>query len=284
MAEYIGNKKFADMKAKDRRYINGNAEEISSLAEKLTSENIEFSGRITEGRCAITIDNEEAYRKALEYIYEIRTQKTQNSIIGNTSFKFFSRNNRYIANEKSEIMNSVRQILDANKIKYSGVVLGDTTKITVYGENKDYLNRLIEEAKNPEVLKQIEKMNFSVEKKTDGTYLIKNDILNTEKEFISLSEIKSDFDNKDAFLFPTAYRIEMLSDAYDDIYGIYAYNPNTSEEYEILSDNDDWILTFGKVDDALDYAESRNITLDNSFIQLKEWRKNDEVALVEENM
>lgn len=284
MAEYIGNKKFADMKAKDRRYINGNAEEISSLAEKLTSENIEFSGRITEGRCAITIDNEEAYRKALEYIYEIRTQKTQNSIIGNTSFKFFSRNNRYIANEKSEIMNSVRQILDANKIKYSGVVLGDTTKITVYGENKDYLNRLIEEAKNPEVLKQIEKMNFSVEKKTDGTYLIKNDILNTEKEFISLSEIKSDFDNKDAFLFPTAYRIEMLSDAYDDIYGIYAYNPNTSEEYEILSDNDDWILTFGKVDDALDYAESRNITLDNSFIQLKEWRKNDEVALVEENI
>lgn len=284
MAEYIGNKKFADMKAKDRRYINGNAEEISSLAEKLTSENIEFSGRITEGRCAITIDNEEAYRKALEYIYEIRTQKTQNSIIGNTSFKFFSRNNRYIANEKSEIMNSVRQILDANKIKYSGVVLGDTTKITVYGENKDYLNSLIEEAKNPEVLKQIEKMNFSVEKKTDGTYLIKNDILNTEKEFISLSEIKSDFDNKDAFLFPTAYRIEMLSDAYDDIYGIYAYNPNTSEEYEILSDSDDWILTFGKVDDALDYAESRNITLDNSFIELKKWRKNDEVALVEENI
>ena len=284
MAEYIGNKKFADMKAKDRRYINGNAEEISSLAEKLTSENIEFSGRITEGRCAITIDNEEAYRKALEYIYEIRTQKTQNSIIGNTSFKFFSRNNRYIANEKSEIMNSVRQILDANKIKYSGVVLGDTTKITVFGENKDYLNSLIEEAKNPEVLKQIEKMNFSVEKKTDGTYLIKNDILNTEKEFISLSEIKSDFDNKDAFLFPTAYRIGMLSDAYDDIYGIYAYNPNTSEEYEILSDSDDWILTFGKVDDALDYAESRNITLDNSFIELKEWRKNDEVALVEENI
>lgn len=284
MAEYIGNKKFADMKAKDRRYINGTTDEISSLADKLASENIEFSGRIKEGRCAITVDNEEAYKKALEYIYEIRTQKTQNSIIGNTSFKFFPRSNRYIANESSEIMNNVRRILDEKKIKYSGVILGDTTKITVFGENKDYLNSLIEEAKNPEIFKKIEEMNFSVEKKPDGTYLVKNDILNTEKEFISLSEIQSDYDNNDAFLFPTAYRIEILSDAYEDIYGIYAYNPNTLDQYNIINDDDGWVLTFDTVDNALDYAGSHNIILDNSFKQLKEWRRNDEEAIREENI
>lgn len=276
------------MNPNNRRFINGTQEEITALADELSKENISFSGRIG-WKNTITVDTDENYSKALDLIYNIRrnNEKSNNSntqIIGNTAFKYFARNDRAVLTDDTAVMKAVAKKLDDNKIRYSGVIVADKTKITVSSSDVGYLKSIINVEKNNEMISQLNEMNFEVSVISDGIFKVHNTILNSEKEYFSIEELKSDVDNKDDFLFPTAFKIELTSDAYNENYYISVYNPNTLEEKAMLSDVDGWTLTFSTVDEALNYVDENNINIDNSSKQLREWMEIEKEKAKEENI
>lgn len=170
----IGNTEYNSIK--EKAYINGKQEDIMRLADELEQNGINYSGRISEYRSAITVEATER-RKAIEIMNTI-VRKSENisnnsekNIIGNTEYRYIA-NKRYIKGE-TEAMLRAADRLTAENIPFSGKKNGNTVTLTVSGDEmqervKKYFR---EEINRDQTVKPIYLLSATSDGYEDGYYI-----------------------------------------------------------------------------------------------------------------
>lgn len=148
----IGNTEYKAIR--DKAYINGTQENVMQLAAELDKAGINYSGRVSEYRSAITVEAADR-AKALEIMNRIlyaakekaSAESTEKNIIGNTEYRYIA-NKRYVKGE-TEIMLRIADRLAAENISFSGRISGDTATVTVSGdETQELVKKYFAEEKN----------------------------------------------------------------------------------------------------------------------------------------
>lgn len=129
----IGTVQYSDIKAADRKYVNGGAEEISALAEKLTELNIPFSGKLDGCRSAITVGSAEYQAQANQLLNEIKAGvRNSRQYLGNTNYRYLK--SPYIAEAGAEVIGAVAERLKATPHK-------DLPKLQKYGRIEEWKDK-----------------------------------------------------------------------------------------------------------------------------------------------
>lgn len=148
----IGNTEYKTIR--DKAYINGTQENVMQLAAELDRAGINYSGRVSEYRSAITVEAADR-AKALEIMNRILyaakektpAENTEKNIIGNTEYRYIA-DKRYVKGE-TEIMLRIADRLAAENISFSGRINGDTATVTVSGdETQELVKKYFAEEKN----------------------------------------------------------------------------------------------------------------------------------------
>ena len=150
--QIIGNTEYNAIK--EKAYINGTQENLMQLAAELDKAGINYSGRISDYRSAITVETADRARTleilkgvlntAKENIPEDNSEK---NIIGNAEYRYIS-NKRYVRGE-TEAMLRTADRLTAENISFSGRIKGDTVTLTVSGdETQELVKRYFAEEKS----------------------------------------------------------------------------------------------------------------------------------------
>ncbi len=291
MTEYINKEFYKEIPADERHYINLSASNISAVMDRLNAEGIPFSATLNNYKNVITVRKSDSER-ANAIVSELTPKKSSDiRIIGNTDYRYIS-DKRYI-NMDSDTALKVAAILsgDSNS-RFSGRIVGDKATITVSGDkNAVNVRRIADNIKNADLLSELDKAGFERVNIDNGFVNFRNRYTGNIEGFDSLDMVREMFEDKDnEFFHPTAYRIALSSDAYEDEYYISCYDNTTGEEKEPYFDNNGavtYMPTFRTVDAALDYAVSENITLSNSNDELEKWRaaeaERDNEQIAEEN-
>ena len=131
----IGNTEYKSIN--EKAYINGSQDDIMHLAQELDRVGINYSGRISEYRSAITVAAADRV-KAIEIMNglmrkdESSLANAEKNIIGNVEYRYIA-NKRYIKGE-TEAMLRTADRLTAENIPFSGRVNGNTVTLTVSGD------------------------------------------------------------------------------------------------------------------------------------------------------
>lgn len=135
--QIIGNTEYKAIK--EKAYINGTQENIMRLAEELDKAGINYSGRVSNYRSAVTVEEADRAR-TLEIMKVILNEadkkipaaNSEKNIIGNAEYRYIS-NKRYVRGE-TEAMLRTADRLTAENISFSGRINGDTVTLTVSGD------------------------------------------------------------------------------------------------------------------------------------------------------
>lgn len=153
--EIIGNSEYKSIK--EKTYINGTQDNIMRLAQELDKAGINYSGRISEYRSAITVEAADR-GKSIEIMNGIIRRNdnrsninAENNIIGNVEYRYIA-NKRYIKGE-TEAMLRTADRLTAEKISFSGKINGNMVTLTVSGDEmqervKKYFSEEINRGQN----------------------------------------------------------------------------------------------------------------------------------------
>ena len=150
--QIIGNTEYKSIK--EKAYINGTQENIMQLAAELDKAGINYSGRVSDYRSAITVEATDR-AKTLEILKgilntgkeNIPAESSEKNIIGNAEYRFIS-NKRYVKGE-TEAMLRTADRLTAENISFSGRIKGDTVTLTVSGdEAQELAKKYFAEEKN----------------------------------------------------------------------------------------------------------------------------------------
>ncbi len=150
--QIIGNTEYNSIK--EKAYINGTQENLMQLAAELDKAGINYSGRISDYRSAITVETADRAR-TLEILKGILNAAKENvpednsekNIVGNVEYRYIS-NKRYVRGE-TEAMLRTADRLTAENISFSGRIKGDTVTLTVSGdETQELVKRYFAEEKN----------------------------------------------------------------------------------------------------------------------------------------
>ena len=131
----IGNTEYKSIN--EKAYINGSQDDIMRLAQELDRVGINYSGRISEYRSAITVAAADRV-KAIEIMNglmrkdESSLANAEKNIIGNVEYRYIA-NKRYIKGE-TEAMLRTADRLTAENISFSGRINGNTVTLTVSGD------------------------------------------------------------------------------------------------------------------------------------------------------
>lgn len=131
----IGNTEYKSIN--EKAYINGSQDDIMRLAQELDRVGINYSGRISEYRSAITVAAADRV-KTIEIMNglmrkdESSLANAEKNIIGNAEYRYIA-NKRYIKGE-TEAMLRTADRLTAENILFSGRVNGNTVTLTVSGD------------------------------------------------------------------------------------------------------------------------------------------------------
>ena len=150
--QIIGNTEYNSIK--EKAYINGTQENIMQLAAELDKAGINYSGRVSDYRSAITVEAADRAKtlEIMKGVLNAAKEKTpaenaEKNIIGNAEYRYIS-NKRYIRGE-TEAMLRTADRLTAENISFSGRINGDTVTITVSGdETQELVKRYFAEEKN----------------------------------------------------------------------------------------------------------------------------------------
>ena len=131
----IGNTEYKSIN--EKAYINGSQDDIMRLAQELDRVGINYSGRISEYRSAITVAAADRV-KAIEIMNglmrkdESSLANAEKNIIGNVEYRYIA-NKRYIKGETEAMLRTADRIT-AENIPFSGRVNGNTVTLTVSGD------------------------------------------------------------------------------------------------------------------------------------------------------
>lgn len=143
----IGNVQYKSIE--NKQYFKLDTDTAQNVAEKLTEQNIPFSGRITGENTTLTIGkaNVENYKAVIAEVTgnvketptveqpkaEPALKKDKGTIIGNTEYKDIP--NKSYAKLSTEKALAVAEILDSQGVKFSGRTVGDKTTLTISKED-----------------------------------------------------------------------------------------------------------------------------------------------------
>lgn len=279
MTEYINKDFYKAIPPQERHYINLSGNNINDVIDRLNSEGIVFSATISNYKNVVTVhiaDSERASAIAAEF-----TQKksAELKIIGNTEYKYIS-DKRYI-NMDSETALKVAAVLSGdNNSRFSGRIVGDKATITVSGDkNAVAVRRIAENIKNMDLLTELEAAGFervNINGFDDFVHL-KNKATGAIEGFDGLDMVREMFyDTEVEFFHPTAYKIDLTSDAHSDAYYISRYDLTTGNEKEPYTDDSGNLVTFNTVEDAVRFGYKNEIPFTNPPEEIAEWQIADE--------
>lgn len=157
----IGNTAYADIE--DKQYLCLKTSTAEKVAEKLTEQNIPFSGRINGDKTTLTISkaNIDSYKVIIAEVTgkekDTPTQeqpksepeqdklKNDKNIIGNTDYKSIS-DKQYFKLD-TETATKVAEKLTEQEIPFSGRINGDKTTLTIGKDNVEKYNAVVDEIK-----------------------------------------------------------------------------------------------------------------------------------------
>lgn len=151
-SQIIGNTEYNSIK--EKAYINGTQENIMRLAKELDKVGINYSGRVSNYRSAITVEAADRAR-TLEILKGILNEakknapaeNTEKNIIGNAEYRYIP-NKRYVRGE-TEAMLRTADRLAAENISFSGRINGDIVTLTVSGDDvQELAKKYFAEEKN----------------------------------------------------------------------------------------------------------------------------------------
>ena len=277
MTEYINKEFYKEIPANERHYINLSASNIKAVMDKLNAEGIPFSATLSNYKNVVTVRKSDSERAAAIVNELTPKQSSDVRIIGNIEYKYIS-DKRYI-NMDSDTALKVAAIMsgDSNN-RFSGRIVGDKATITVSGDRAAAdVRRIADNIKNADLLTELSEAGFERVEANNGFVNFRNKFTGAVEGFDSLDMVREMFEDKDnEFFHPTAYRIKLTSDEYEfNFYIISCYDNTTGEEIEPYYENDGAyrvMQTFGTVDEALEYAASKKLTISNSNEELDKWR------------
>lgn len=157
----IGNTAYADIE--DKQYFRLKSSTAEKVAEKLTEQNIPFSGRINGDKTTLTISKADidSYKAIIAEVTgkakDTPTQeqskpepeqdkpKTDKNIIGNTDYKAI--NDKQYFKLDTETATKVAEKLTEQEIPFSGRINGENTTLTIGKENVEKYNVVVDEIK-----------------------------------------------------------------------------------------------------------------------------------------
>lgn len=157
----IGNTAYADIE--DKQYLRLKSSTAEKVAEKLTEQNILFSGRINGDKTTLTISKADidSYKAIIAEVTgkekDTPTQeqpksepeqdkpKNDKNIIGNADYKSIS-DKQYFKLD-TETATKVAEKLTEQEIPFSGRINGDKTTLTIGKDNVEKYNAVVDEIK-----------------------------------------------------------------------------------------------------------------------------------------
>ena len=172
----IGNTEYKSIN--EKAYINGSQNDIMRLAQELDRVGINYSGRISEYRSAITVAAADRV-KTIEIMNglvrkdesSLANANAEKNIIGNVEYRYIA-NKRYIKGE-AEAMLRTADRLTAENISFSGRVNGNTVTLTVSGDEmqervKKYFS---EEINREQTIQSVYLLSPASDGYADGYYI-----------------------------------------------------------------------------------------------------------------
>ncbi len=280
MTEYINKDFYKAIPPQERHYINLNGNSIRAVMDKLNSEGIVYSATISDYKNVVTVhiaDRERASAIAAEFT---AAKSADVKIIGNTEYKYIS-DKRYINMDRETALKVAAVLSGDNRSHFSGRIVGDKATITVSGDkNAVAVRRIAENIKNMDLLTELEAAGFerlNTDKGFDGFVHFRNKRTGAEEGFDGLDMVRDMFyDTEVEFFHPTAYKIDLTSDAHSDVYYISRYDLTTENEKEPYTDKNGDLVTFDTVEDAVNFGYKNDIPFTNPPAEIAEWKIADD--------
>ena len=271
MTEYINKEFYKEIPPQERYYINLNANSINAVMDRLNAEGILFSATLNNYKNVVTVHKADSERAAAIVGETSPRRNTEFRIIGNTDYRSIS-DKRYIKMDTDTALKVTAVLSGDNSSRFSGRIIGDNATITVSGDkNAANVRRMADNIKNSDLLTILDEAGFERVNLNNGFVNFRNSITGAVEGFDNLDMVREMFEDKDnEFFNPTAYRIELTSDAFEDAYYISCYDNSTGEEKTPYYDSDG-MPTFHTVEEAINYVESKNIPITNSNDELNVW-------------
>lgn len=276
--EYINKEFYQTINKADRRFLNvDNQDNAALLITKLKDANISFSATLGNRNTITLSGNDDLNRAKSLYDEILKAQSATKTIIGNTAYKYLS-DKKYIRTDAETAKELNRMFAGDNNIKFSGVVQGNNATITVSGNKDiDIIKRLISNIKNRDLFEDIANAGFTrLPDDENGFIVYQNNTTGEVCGFDGADMLRDMFnDIYNEFFHRTEYRIELTTDAFDDMYYISAADSITGEEKDPYYDDNNFMPTFEKLDEAIEYCNEHNIIFKNAE-QFDEWRSYEE--------
>ena len=271
MTEYINKEFYREIPPQERYYINLNANSINAVMDRLNAEGILFSATLSNYKNVVTVHKADSERAAAIVGETAPRRNSDARIIGNTDYRSIS-DKRYIKMDTDTALKVAAVLSGDNSSRFSGRIIGDNATITVSGDkNAANVRRMADNIKNSDLLTILDEAGFERVNLNNGFVNFRNSITGAVEGFDNLDMVREMFEDKDnEFFHPTAYRIELTSDAFEDAYYISCYDNSTGEEKTPYFDSDG-MPTFHTVEEAISYVESKNIPITNTNDELNVW-------------
>lgn len=271
MTEYINKEFYKEIPPQERHYINLNSNSINVVMDKLNAEGVLFSATLSNYKNVITVHKADSERTNAIVSEAVPGRNSDTRIIGNTDYRSIS-DKRYINMDADTAMKVAAVLSGDNSSRFSGRIIGDRATITVSGDkNAVNVRRMADNIKNSDLLSLLDERGFERVNLNNGFVNLRNHNTGVVEGFENLDAVCEMFRDEDnEFFHPAAYRLELTSDAYEDVYYISHYDIYSGVEKTPYYDNYG-MPTFVTVDDAIRYAEKNNIAITNPDDELQGW-------------
>lgn len=291
MTEYINKEFYKEIPPLERHYINLSAAVVNAVMDRLTAEGIMFSATLSNYKNVVTVHKSDSERAAAIVSELMPRRNSDIRIIGNADYRSIS-DKRYINMDADTALKVAAVLSGDNSSRFSGRIIGDKATITVSGDkNAVNVRRIADNIKNADLLAELDNAGFERVNLNNGFVNFRNTFTGAVEGFDSLDMVREMFEDMDnEFFHPDTYRIEQTSDTLEDAYYISCYDRSTGKEKTPYYDSNSsypFMPTFKTIQAALDYAESKGITLTNSNDELNMWESSEAVRdsemMAEEN-
>ena len=275
MTEYINKDFYKQIPSNERHYINLNSANADEMIRQLKAAGIEFSATLGNYRRTVTVRKSDSERAdaILNSVAKPQSQQNNSRIIGNTEYRYIA-DKKYINTDTKTAMQIANLLSGDTNCRFSGRIVGDRATITVSGDkNAAVIRRMIENLNNTDIIEALREAGYERIPDTNGFVNIKNTETGVVCGFDGMDMVRDMFnDPENEFFHPTAYRIELTTDAFAEPYYIAEYDVRSGEEKSAYYDSNGISPVFVTLDDAVSYTEKNKIAVTNTEAELNEWR------------
>ncbi|MBQ4486056.1 MAG: DUF3848 domain-containing protein, partial [Oscillospiraceae bacterium] len=289
MTEYVNKEYYKSLAVTDRFYLSpGN--NTRAFMDKLNEAGIPFSATLGDYKQTVTVNKSDRER-AEGILYSLNAAQEQpaqsrRNIIGNTDYGKIT-DKRYIKTDADTARKIAEQIGNSNELRFSGLIRGNTATITVSGdENAAAVRSMIENMKYGALIADLERAGYMRVTNDnyfkDGFVVLRNLKTGEQCGFDGFDMIRSMWEDPDnEYFHPPVYKI--VRDEEKLGYYISERYPDTDTEKDVYYEKNGNVPTFDRVDDAVRYIQTNNISITNTAEELNDLRV-DEISRREQEL